>query len=113
MVKNLTINKPTTSNLYYKLVYNQVGFPIFAGIERFAHLLIDGGARVDLDKLKINRISDSFRKNLLQRMQNPPSLLELSRRSLSRHFGPLYRDWTVQSRDDVPKALHPFMMFEQ
>lgn len=96
-----------------RLGITPLAYCISNGMEYFAHLLIDGGAKEDLDKLKIHRISESFRKNLLQRLHNPPSLLELSRTSLSQHFGPHYRDWATQHRDLVPRQLHPFMKFEQ
>lgn len=95
-----------------RLGITPLAYCISNGMEKFAHLLIDGGGKEDLDKLKF-RISDSFRKNLLQRLHNPPSLLELSRRSLIQHIGPYYRDWVDQYRDNVPKSLHPFMKFEQ
>lgn len=109
----LLISAGANPNSVDRLGITPLAYCISNGMERFAHLLIDGGAKEDLDKLKIHRISDSFRKNLLSRLNNPMSLMEASRTSLSKHLGAYYKDWTVQHRDLVPRQIHPFMKFEQ
>ncbi|ODM94644.1 Ankyrin repeat and protein kinase domain-containing protein 1 [Orchesella cincta] len=108
----ILISAGANPNTVDRLGITPLGYCISNGMEKFAHLLIDGGGIEDLDKLNLTRMSAGFRKKLLQRFRNPPSLLEQSRRSLIGHLGPYYRDWANQYRDEVPKVLHPFMGFE-
>ncbi|OXA57301.1 putative ankyrin repeat protein RF_0381 isoform X2 [Folsomia candida] len=85
------------------------------GFSEFAHLLIDGGATEDLNRLnpQLQRLKSSFRKDIQQRLKNPKSLMEIARKSLCSSLGPFTEDWTEKNRSELPHSLIPYILYTE